>query len=151
MSKIIERWDAKKYGKGSDRGTARISGLDIRKMVDRGADPEDVIDYYDKGWFRKQGYKTGGATKAAVDNLRKQLKSQAQKDSKKKGKKKGKKDGGGNSALEDAKTIAEIEFENQKDLLYTRQDIARDIMALEGHYEREKNELSTYVGLLSNL
>ena len=44
---IIEDWKAKKYGAGSDRDVARISGLDIRMMVDRGAEPEDVIDYYD--------------------------------------------------------------------------------------------------------
>lgn len=147
MSKIIREWDAKAYGAGSPK-TKRISGLDIRKMVDRGADPEDVIDYYDKGWFRKQGYKTGGATEAAVDNLRKKLNSQSKEDSKKK--KKGKKDGDGGGDA-DGQTIAEIEFTNQLHLLRTRQDIARDIMALEGHYEREKNELSTYVGLLSNL
>tara|TARA_Y100000004_G_scaffold186931_1_gene239090 strand:+ start:295 stop:801 length:507 start_codon:yes stop_codon:yes gene_type:complete len=71
--KIIENWDAKKYGMGSDRGTARISGQDIRMMVQKGADPEDVIDYYDSGWFKKQGYKTGGATQQAIDNLKAKL------------------------------------------------------------------------------
>ena len=62
-----------KYGMGSDRGTARISGQDIRMMVKEGADPEDVIDYYDSGWFKKQGYKMGGATKQAIANLKAKL------------------------------------------------------------------------------
>lgn len=75
--KIIENWDAKKYGAGSSKGTKRISGQDIRMMVDKGADPEDVIDYYESGWFNKKGYKTGGATKASVDALKAKLKKQS--------------------------------------------------------------------------
>ena len=146
MSKIIREWDAKAYGKGSP-DKKRISALDIRTMVDRGADPEDVIDYYERGFFKKKGYKTGGGTEKAIQALKSKLKKGDEGDGGDK-KKKGKKDGGGDA---DGKTLAEIEFENQKDLLYTRADIARDIMALEGHYEREKNELATYVGLLSNL
>ena len=148
MSKIIREWDAKAYGAGSPK-TKRISGLDIRMMVDKGADPEDVIDYYDRGWFKKQGYKTGGATEEAVDNLRRKLDRQSKEDRQtKEGKQKNKKKKG---KEEKGETIAEIEFRNQLQLLHTRSDIAKDIMALEGHYEREKNELATYVGLLGNL
>lgn len=48
----------------------------------------------------------------------------------------------------EGKTLAEIQHQQQLDLLYTRGDIAQEIMSLENHYNRERNELQTYVGLL---
>lgn len=48
----------------------------------------------------------------------------------------------------EGKTLAEIQHQQQLDLLYTRGDIAKEIMSLENHYNRERNELQTYVGLL---
>lgn len=45
-------------------------------------------------------------------------------------------------------TLSEIQHKQQLDLLYTRGDIAKDIMSLENHYNRERSELQTYVGLL---
>ena len=68
----ISSWDAKKYGRGSNRGVKRISGTDIRRMVKKGIDPKEIIKRYDKDKFGKDK-KTGGGTKKAVDKLRRSL------------------------------------------------------------------------------
>ena len=65
---IIDDWDAKKYGEGSDKGVARIIAEDIRRMAEAGAGLENIVSYYDSGKFDK--YRHGGGTERMVDAFR---------------------------------------------------------------------------------
>ena len=53
--------------------------------------------------------------------------------------------------MSEGKTLAEIQHEHEFNLLTHRAGIAKEILALENHYQREKNELNTIVGLLGGI
>ena len=65
---IIDDWDAKAYGEGSDKGVARISAEDIRRMAEKGAGLKNIVSAYDTGKFDK--YRHGGGTERMVDAFR---------------------------------------------------------------------------------
>lgn len=113
----------------------------INKWLMSGGDDEDMDREFDpreaggKGKDRRdKGDKGGKGGKGLTDEERRERRRKKRREEE--------------EEESEGMTLAEIQHQQQLDLLYTRGDIAKEIMSLENHYNRERNELQTYVGLL---